>query len=68
MTPRSIWFGVAVIWGLVLCVFVIRNRKGIATWSKNTGGWAKHKARSAYGRVANAADRVMHTERSPEVP
>lgn len=69
MNPRNIYIGIA---SVVVAIVLVAT--GITVWKrrseiKDTLDTGRRKvrrmARSWYGRVANAADTVVHTERDP---
>lgn len=70
MNPRNIYLSFAAGFAAVILVFagVVVWRRRFEIKAKLGTGKAKVRgmARSWYGRVANASDRVIHTERDPQ--
>jgi len=49
-------------------IYGLMNYKRVAEWLTVGENKARGMARSAWGRVANAADNLTHTERDPQTP
>ncbi len=49
-------------------IFGIMNYKRVAEWFTNGESKVRGMSRSTWGKVADAADQILHTERDPQRP
>lgn len=72
MTARNVYIAVAscvaVVCVAVGSVYMWRNRVFVKQRFNLNVNKTKGMARSAWGRVEQAADRIAHTERDPQTP